>query len=736
MIESILIKSIATYDNSGVHIQELKKINFIYGVNGSGKTTLTKLISSPKDAIFAHSIVKWKNSLALKALVYNKEFRDSNFGKGKIDGVFTLGKATKAETELIERKTLERTVLKDEWNKKKESLEKQKELKLLKQASFKETVWADIYKKHETEFKEAFVGYMVKENFKNNLIEEFKNTITLIPTYETLRERAKTIFGKAPVTLPNISLITFSRLLEIETNKVWQKKIVGKGDVDIAKLIQRLNINDWVNEGRKYIQDGTDTCPFCQGQTINKSFKDQLESYFDESFISDTKLVKSSADEYNVLAANLLNLLTQTEAKEKTAESSKLNQESFSAYLKTFSAQIISNQQLIDNKIKEPSRSIALISVKEQLESISALIDEANKEINKHNLIVSNFAREKQSLIKDVWRFLTDAHKATIQAFITEQTNFQKGIDGIEKSVRETNENYSLLNKEIKNLGKAVTSVQPSIDQINTTLKSFGFRNFAIVAATESNKYQIQREDGTIAEATMSEGEITFITFLYFLQLTKGSTTEDSISEDRVLVVDDPISSLDSNVLFVVSSLLKEIIKKIKDGSGNIKQLILLTHNVYFHKEVSFIDGRTKTCKDTAYWMLRRNNHITTIQSFGMANPIQNSYELLWSELKNRERNSGITIQNTMRRIIENYFKMLGSRGNDLLIEKFTLAEEQEICRSLICWINDGSHSIPDDLFVEHAGDTIDRYFTVFEKIFEHMNHKEHFNMMMGVEAA
>ncbi|MBK6750570.1 MAG: AAA family ATPase [Acidobacteria bacterium] len=71
---------------------------------------------------------------------------------------------------------------------------------------------------------------------------------------------------------------------------------------------------------------------------------------------------------------------------------------------------------------------------------------------------------------------------------------------------------------------------------------------------------------------------------------------------------------------------------------------------------------------------------------------MKNSYELLWQELKNRDHNSVTTIQNTMRRIIEHYFKMLGKFGDDELIDCFSDAEEKEICRSLLCWINDGSH--------------------------------------------
>lgn len=42
MIESISISSIATYDeNKAEKLENLKKINFIYGGNGSGKTTIS-----------------------------------------------------------------------------------------------------------------------------------------------------------------------------------------------------------------------------------------------------------------------------------------------------------------------------------------------------------------------------------------------------------------------------------------------------------------------------------------------------------------------------------------------------------------------------------------------------------------------------------------------------------------------------------------------------------------------
>ena len=375
-----------------------------------------------------------------------------------------------------------------------------------------------------------------------------------------------------------------------------------------------------------------------------------------------------------------------------------------------------------------------MLSIKEQADLITELIDQANTEIKKHNDIVTNYATERNNLITAIWRYLVEEYKAEITTFNSQKSGLDKGIENLEKQRKEKLDEYDKLDIEIKNLNKNVTSIQPTIDEINRILKSYGFLNFEIVPAQEEGFYQIQREDGTIANTTLSEGEITFITFLYYLQLTKGGLSEGEVNNERVLIIDDPISSLDSNVLFVVSTLIKEIIKNIKADIGNVRQLILLTHNVYFHKEVSFIDGRVKTCNKTNFWILRKNNKITSLQSFEMENPIQSSYELLWREVKSDEVKSTLTIQNIMRRIIENYFKLLGKYGDDDLIQKFTNKEEQEICRSLISWINDGSHSINDDLYIELQDRTVEAYKKVFKNIFVLTNHEGHYNMMMGIE--
>ena len=86
-----------------------------------------------------------------------------------------------------------------------------------------------------------------------------------------------------------------------------------------------------------------------------------------------------------------------------------------------------------------------------------------------------------------------------------------------------------------------------------------------------------------------------------------------------------------------------------------------------------------------------------------------------------------------MRRIIENYFGMLGTKKYDYIVDKFETAEEKMICDSLFYWINDGSHSIPDDLYIDSYSDSVDKYKEIFRRVFVAAGHEAHYNMMMGI---
>ena len=732
MIQKIIIKNTATFDTEGVEIDNLRKINFIYGANGCGKTTISNVIASPDT--HADSSIVWSSDEKEDVLVYNRLFREKNFGEN-IPGVFTLGEATKEQIEELEQKKEKLRELKQLGQQKRTALDKKRQELKEAQEQFNKSCWNSIKSKYSSLFKEAFVGSLnSKASFAQKVIGSWENSNSSNSIeYDKLVSRAETLFGKMPSLMQPLPQLTgVEEISKLEEEVIWTKKIVGKADVAIASLIERLGISDWVNHGRSLLTQGSEICPFCQKKTIDKHFREDVEAYFDETFTLDSQKLKDASNSYLGLKEGLSNQLISIIEKEKMSPT-MLDLELFDAN-KTSLIQLFShNKEIVENKLKEPSRSLRLQSSKELISWFNDTILQVNQKINSHNAIVNNFSKEKQQLIIDIWNYIIAENKELIGSFIRTKTGCERGILNMEQILNNLRQQYSVLENEIKEGNKNVTSVQASVDEINRTLSAYGFTSFSIVPV-EEHYYQIKRENGEIANSTLSEGEITFITFLYFMQLVKGGNSPETTNSDRIVVIDDPISSLDSTILFVVSSLIKEEIKKIKKGETNILQLILLTHNVYFHKEVSFIDGRTGPNKDTWFWILRKNNNKSTIQCYEKENPIQGSYELLWNELRNKDKISIITLQNTMRRIYETYFKVLGKHDDDYILQKFPSMQEKEICRSLLCWVNDGSHCVPDDYSIIPDEEQIGKYLDVFKQVFEVTGHIQHYNMMMGID--
>ena len=72
-------------------------------------------------------------------------------------------------------------------------------------------------------------------------------------------------------------------------------------------------------------------------------------------------------------------------------------------------------------------------------------------------------------------------------------------------------------------------------------------------------------------------------------------------------------------------------------------------------------------------------------------------------------------------------------RKNQFSLNSFDVLEEKIICKALLGWVNEGSHIISDDLFVDDNPDVIQRYKEVFRKMFIQTGHEAHYNMMMKI---
>jgi wobble nucleotide-excising tRNase len=138
--------------------------------------------------------------------------------------------------------------------------------------------------------------------------------------------------------------------------------------------------------------------------------------------------------------------------------------------------------------------------------------------------------------------------------FSAPRLNLDSAIQSLTSQITGKRQELQAAEGEPRMLERSITSVQPTVNGSNSLLTSFGFTGFGLGTAGErAHFYKIVRNDGANATDTLSEGERGFVTFLYFYHFLRGSMSESGMSAERIVVFDDPVSNLDSDVLFTAA---------------------------------------------------------------------------------------------------------------------------------------------------------------------------------------
>lgn len=593
MISEIQINAVATY-HSPATLNDLRVINFIFGANGTGKTTVSRVIEQADG--HAHCSLRWQNGTALQVVAYNRDFVERNFNQeNTVQGVFTLGdNQVEAEREIarlrpqIEQTSTEINSLKNQLDGENGQSGKRKEIADL-EPELRDKCWKQ-KQLHDDYFQVAFSGVRNNaENFKARVLAEKASNNAELLALDDLKEKAKTVFSSSLERVSSLTNISATTLIAAKSHALLQKPIVGNQYVDIAALIDRLGNSDWVKQGLKYHELDKSTCPFCQ-QSTDEHFAESLESFFSEAYDEDIKVLNKLAVEYKGAIDQLATIIQGNIDQNNPF----LNNELFEAEAQVLAERVKRNLVLIEGKIAEPSRKVTLDSIESLVTKLQNLIDEANAATVRHNQTVTNIATEKQALTSQVWRYVINELADDLLRYEQKKSSLNLTIQGMENSLQTKQQKLRELNAQVMELEKQSTSIHPTKDAINNLLQTFGFNSFRIEVVDEQGHYQICRQNGDDASRSLSEGEKTFITFLYFYSLIKGAQSASGITTNRVVVFDDPISSLDSDILYIVSSLIKGVIEEVKNNASQIKQVFILTHNVYFHKEISFHKNRSK----------------------------------------------------------------------------------------------------------------------------------------------
>ncbi len=730
MIEEIVVNGVATF-RSSQKMENLKEVNFLYGANATGKTTLATIIDM--DDIDNQCKIKWLNDVPLKRWVYNRHFIEANVRESNnIKGIFTLGEedaAMRAQVRDLGSEILKIDAEISDLIDTNNSLSHKRDQIY---RTFQNHCWF-VKQKYDGKLKKLFSGlHSSKKKFAQRVISESQEAdadIAGVKTIYELEEQADLVLDGTLTKKDNLEKPQWQGLAGQQDNPILSKKIIGSSDVGIASSIERLDISNWVRQGwEHYNKEPNRTCPFCQ-QEIKLSIETQLKQYFDASYQSSLDEIQNLSITYSQQKEQLLQALL--ELQNKFPNNSFKDQ--FNACLPALELKLNKNIDIIYKKSKEPSNELALDNITSDMHKIEQIIDDANTLIQKQNRVVQERAAKTEQLTKDFWKYLVD--KEIRNYIVTYKNDSDHNVSLIERQ-QENLQKLQCLKKvkteELQNITRKITSVQPTVNAINNILKSFGFNEFSLKHSENDGFYQIQRGDGSLVGNSLSEGEKSFLSFLYFYHLIMGSTDPQELGHESVVVFDDPVSSLDSATMFVVTTMMKDLFRNVRQNAENVRQVFVFTHNVFFHNEISY-DRRSKSKEiknTTAFWILRKSHGLSNLESY-KDNPIISDYQLHWKEIKG-ERLDSFGIQNCIRRILEYNFIVHGGETWENLWKLFE-GEDQQLCRSLSAWLNVGSHVIIDSMYIEANTEVVDSYLHIFKRIFEKTGQIAHYNMMMGL---
>lgn len=728
-------------------------INCFYGKNGTGKSTLAKLIG--KDS------TEWQSKYSkdeYELLIYNEDFIQENIQSyGNISGVFTITKANAEAKAQIDLKNDQLKQKEIEYNKNRNSLNDNKNQRSKLRKDLEEKVWKLTdsirrrYAKTQKGFgssKAKFVDELLK--YKGEAVDE-----------ESLKKLYELAYGE---DVPRYSQLQLVDTTPIPSSLLISKAIVSSGSTEFADFVKAIKATDWLSQGHQEFQNmAGGKCPYCQ-QALPSDFEDKLASCFDEQYKQDVKAYKAFSDRYKAKVQTLRETIEENTKSDFSCDELQLYKKNFDI----FTERVKYNETQLDDKAKNISKIIELSGLQDLIENLNNFTEKINEKIRQHNEVLDNKPKTQSECKQLVWKLLANVCQTEIDLYLAADSDFNNKLKELQAEEDKLLNEINQLRTEVGSLSKQTVNTTEAKNRINHLIKASGFQGFYLEEKPGTQfVYQLVREDKSIAKG-LSEGERHFIAFLYFYHLVIGSQSEDGVRKNKIVVIDDPVSSMDSTALFTVSTLVREIIaicfnnyelSENNNKQNYIKQFFCMTHNPFFFREIIYNRLSHYECVSVFEIKKQERNRSTIMLceeegprvGDGKINctPIINTYESLWREF--RRSQNPVELLSVTRQILEYYFlQMCGyTNGNirGLLEEnKARFIEVQpdgtmdstryELVHAMAAMLDVGALGFNDGLYFDATSIDSKVLKDTFKQVFEIMGQLQHYRMMMSESIA
>lgn len=726
-------------------------INFFYGKNGAGKSTIARTLRA------GHG-VKWQNgrlAADYDVLVYDTEFRDANLkSDGDLLGVFTVNETNIAIKEQVEQLNAERKKKEEAYLARKTAVSEMTEAKGTALQALQEECW-----KKTADLRVVFDSAVTGKKRAALFLQEILASTPASHDYVEVKTLYDTVYSGNAQTYREMSKAGKATYALLPGYELMGKVISSSSGTDFAKFIRALNATDWVRRGHAHYGGQTGgRCPYCQ-QKLPADFDKEIGACFDRQYQEDIAEITRFQNTYNSEMDSILRIL------EGNLSSSMpgLDLTEYQTKLELLSGAIAINKQRIEVKGKEPAAIASLEDTGSLLIEIGGLIDGFNKKIKANNDIVSDLKTKKETCKREVWEYLADFLKGEVASYHAAMEELENKIQKLQGEMEQLKIDGFALKEQADDLNRQIVNTETAMEGINKLLYHSGFQGFCLQAKADApNTYQVIRPDGAVAEK-LSEGERSFIAFLYFYHLIRGSLNRE-VLKDKIVVIDDPVCGMDSNAQLIVSGLIREMVEVCyndtdspgqKAVSGSVKQIFVLTHNAYFYKEITC--HQAGRYSKVSFYIIKKTDHVSRItlctrqsqrkpDQMENYNPVQNSYGALWEEY--RELKTAGALKYVIRHILKYYFiQLCGYKEDDLrqiVLEQNRLLfvdeakghkadyDQYNLASGMLSGLNESPAVISGGYNDIDDGSDANQCRKVFGLIFKAMHQEQHYKMMMG----
>lgn len=749
-------------DFDGSKIKQFGKYNLIYGWNGTGKSTLSNLLScfELRSLISRFSNAQFsivledgstitETTLPLSQLnihVFNQRFIHENIDWDQsVKSILLIAKEKIEDLQKLEK-------LKGELQSKKKSYdEKLSDIK--KQREALDKFLTNTAKKMKLGLQAIDTSDSYYLNYDRRRLSAFiQNNSQAIIKEESVLPDEKIINltnAAKPDQLP--SIIFAATAIEPSYFKKAATRIRDLiGTTAVNQAIQRLTDNPdirvWVQTGLE-IHNNHDSqlCEFC-GSQFPQTRAEALAAHFSKEFTDFQNRLQNATTWIESQGAPINQLPAAAEFyKEFSAESERLQKE-YTSVADKINHQIKGWQDALKAKVTDPTKTDIQIAdvIEDDVTNFNEILKLIVTLVEKHNNKTSNFKSETSKS-----KVALELHFAAAEVQEFDYGGSEKKCNDLEAEAKNDYREVEKLSQEIGAIEALLSNETVGATEFNDALHRFIGRSELSLNFNQKKKgYEIIRNGVGEHDGNLSEGEKTAIAFVYFI--TKLKENGNNV-KDTIVVVDDPVSSFDSNHLFHAYSFLRT-------QCTDAKQLFVLTHNFTYFKLVrDWFTGtnRNRTAKgkpeNCFFYRLdappNSPRHSQLVDADDSLKNYGSEYHYIFKKLyeyrahTTLNRDEAFLTANLARKLIESFFTFKHpKRRNDIsqLMDvglKDCTITTPELKEKIYRFINKYSHSDVIEITEESAENLAGESHSVIGNIFQWIEEvdKKHYDEMTQV---